>query len=111
MRWNQRRISARFSCRGCIFSTDHDLIQITNHDPFAFARVSDLEQWLGFTMRSGETLLEILEKLLLRCGRRSDKTSRAAVQNRLPDNTGRMLRRLGETATSIRLRRGSYPAA
>jgi DNA sulfur modification protein DndC len=34
----------RFSCRVCIFSTDHDLIQIAKHDPVAFARVSDLEQ-------------------------------------------------------------------
>jgi hypothetical protein len=47
----------RFSCRVCIFSTDHDLIQIAKHDPIAFARVSDLEQRLGFTMRPGKTLL------------------------------------------------------
>jgi 3'-phosphoadenosine 5'-phosphosulfate sulfotransferase (PAPS reductase)/FAD synthetase len=51
----------RFSCRVCIFSTDHDLIQIAKHDPVAFARVSDLEQRLGFTMRPGKTLLEILD--------------------------------------------------
>ena len=51
----------RFSCRICIFSTDHDLIQIAKHDPVAFARVSDLEQRLGFTMRPGKTLLEILD--------------------------------------------------
>jgi hypothetical protein len=44
-----------------MFSTDHDLIRIAKHDPVAFARVSDLEQRLGFTMRPGKTLLEILD--------------------------------------------------
>jgi hypothetical protein len=45
----------------CIFSTDHDLIQIAKHDPVAFARVSDLEQKLGFSMRPGKTLIEIVK--------------------------------------------------
>jgi hypothetical protein len=42
-------------------STDHDVIQIAKHDPVEIARVSDLVQRLGFTMRPGKTLLEILD--------------------------------------------------
>jgi hypothetical protein len=36
-------------------------MQIAKHDPVAFARASDLEQRLGFSMRPGKTLLEIVD--------------------------------------------------
>ena len=50
----------RLSCRVCIFATDHDLVQIAQHDPVAFSLISNLEQRMGFTMRPGKSLLEIV---------------------------------------------------
>lgn len=49
----------RFSCRVCIFSTAGDLAAIRQHDPEAFRLVSELEQRIGFTMRSGSSLVQI----------------------------------------------------
>ena len=49
----------RFSCRVCIFSTAKDLVAIEEHDPEAFRTVSDLEQKIGFTMRAGQSLVQI----------------------------------------------------
>lgn len=50
----------RFSCRICIFSTDTDLRRIRDHDPEAFELVSRLEQEIGFTMRAGRSLVQIV---------------------------------------------------
>ena len=50
----------RFSCRVCIFATDHDLRMIHQHDREAFNIVSALEQDIGFTMRSGRSLVQIV---------------------------------------------------
>jgi DNA sulfur modification protein DndC len=50
----------RLSCRVCIFSTDADLKNIAARDPEAFALVANLEQRIGFTMRSGKSLFEII---------------------------------------------------
>lgn len=50
----------RFSCRVCIFATDHDLRMIHQHDREAFDKVSALEQDIGFTMRSGRSLVQIV---------------------------------------------------
>ena len=50
----------RFSCRVCIFSTDADLYAIHERDREAFDLVSDLETKMGFTMRPGASLVQIL---------------------------------------------------
>ncbi len=50
----------RFSCRVCIFATDHDLRMIHQHDREAFDQVSALEQEMGFTMKSGRSLVQII---------------------------------------------------
>ncbi len=50
----------RFSCRVCIFATDHDLRMIHEHDREAFDQVSALEQEMGFTMKSGRSLVQIV---------------------------------------------------
>lgn len=51
----------RFSCRVCIFSTDADLRAIHQNDPEAFEQVSGLETKLGFMMRPGASLVQIVE--------------------------------------------------
>lgn len=51
----------RFSCRLCIFASDKDVAAVAAHDPEAFALVSDLEKRIGFTMKPGTSLVEILE--------------------------------------------------
>ncbi len=51
----------RLSCRLCIFSTDSDLLLIRQHDPGAFRAISDLEQKIGFTMRSTGSLVQITD--------------------------------------------------
>ncbi len=51
----------RFSCRVCIFSTNADLVAIHQHDRDAFDTVASLERKLKFTMRSGASLVEIVE--------------------------------------------------
>ena len=50
----------RFSCRLCIFATAKDLVAIQKHDPEAFELVSSLEERIGFTMRSGQSLVQIV---------------------------------------------------
>lgn len=51
----------RFSCRLCIFSTGADLRAIYEHDREAFDKVSNLETKIGFTMRPGASLVQIVE--------------------------------------------------
>lgn len=50
----------RFSCRVCIFATDSDLRAIYQHDRPAFEQVSSLEAKLGYTMRPGASLVQIV---------------------------------------------------
>ena len=52
----------RFSCRVCIFASDHDLRMIHQHDREAFDLVSGLEQQSGFTMRAGRSLIQIVSQ-------------------------------------------------
>ena len=40
----------RFSCRVCIYMTDHDLRAVAKHDPEAIAIVATVEREIGFTM-------------------------------------------------------------
>ncbi len=40
----------RFSCRVCIYMTDHDLRAVAQHDPKAIDLVERVEQEIGFTM-------------------------------------------------------------
>jgi len=54
----------RFSCRVCIFATDHDLRMIHEHDREAFELVSESEQQSGFTIKAGRTLIRILSQPL-----------------------------------------------
>jgi 3'-phosphoadenosine 5'-phosphosulfate sulfotransferase (PAPS reductase)/FAD synthetase len=51
----------RLSCRLCIFSTDSDLLAVRQHDAEAFQAVSNLEQKIGFTMRSTGNLVQITD--------------------------------------------------
>ena len=50
----------RFSCRVCIFATDHDVRMIHQHDREAFDQISGLEAEIGFTMKSGRSLVQIV---------------------------------------------------
>ena len=50
----------RFSCRVCIFASDHDVRMIYEYDREAFDLVSELEEQSGFTMKSGRSLIQIL---------------------------------------------------
>jgi 3'-phosphoadenosine 5'-phosphosulfate sulfotransferase (PAPS reductase)/FAD synthetase len=50
----------RFSCRLCIFATATDLVAIEQNDPEAFELVSSLELRIGFTMRHGRSLVQIV---------------------------------------------------
>lgn len=50
-----------FSCRVCIFSTDADLRAIHQHNTEAFDLVRNLETKIGFTMRPGPSLVQIME--------------------------------------------------
>lgn len=40
----------RYSCRVCIFMTDHDLRQVQQHDPEAIEIIGRIEDKIGFTM-------------------------------------------------------------
>lgn len=40
----------RFSCRVCIFMTDHDLRAVVQHDPEAIGIIATVEREIGFTM-------------------------------------------------------------
>lgn len=51
----------RFSCRVCIFSTDADIRAIHVNDPDAFYAVANLETRIGFTMKNGVSLFQIIE--------------------------------------------------
>jgi len=51
----------RFSCRVCIFATDADLRAIHQNDREAFDLVASLEQRIGFTMRAGKSLFDIIQ--------------------------------------------------
>jgi 3'-phosphoadenosine 5'-phosphosulfate sulfotransferase (PAPS reductase)/FAD synthetase len=50
----------RLSCRVCIFSTNADLRAIYENDRPAFEQVSRLESQLGYTMRPGASLVQIV---------------------------------------------------
>ena len=55
----------RFSCRVCIFASDHDLRSIYQHDREAFDLVSQLETETGFTMKPSGSLVQILSSSVL----------------------------------------------
>lgn len=50
----------RFSCRVCIFSTDADIRAIHQNDREAFDLIASLEERIGFTMKSGKSLFQII---------------------------------------------------
>jgi hypothetical protein len=52
----------RLSCRLCIFATNSDIKAIYEHDREAFDLVASLEQKINFTMRSGKSLLQIIDQ-------------------------------------------------
>jgi 3'-phosphoadenosine 5'-phosphosulfate sulfotransferase (PAPS reductase)/FAD synthetase len=51
----------RLSCRVCIFSTDANIRAIYQHDRSSYEAISALEQKIGFTMRPGASLVQILQ--------------------------------------------------
>ncbi len=63
----------RFSWRVCIFSTDADIHAIYKHDRAAFEDISNPEQRIGFTMRPGASLVQILQSANATAGRRSQQ--------------------------------------
>ena len=50
----------RFSCRVCIFQTDADLKAVYENDREAFEIIANLEEEIGFTMRSGKSLRDVV---------------------------------------------------
>ena len=50
----------RFSCRMCIFMTDHDVLQVSKNDPEAIQIISDLEEKIGFTFFQRGSVKQIL---------------------------------------------------
>lgn len=50
----------RFSCRVCIFMSRADLKGVYENDREAFDLVAQLEQHIGFTMRHGQSLYQIV---------------------------------------------------
>lgn len=50
----------RFSCRVCIFMSDHDLRQVQEHDPEAIQIIARIEEKIGFTMFQRGPVKEIL---------------------------------------------------
>lgn len=50
----------RFSCRVCIFMTQHDLRQVQQHDPGAIEIIDELEQRIGFTMFMAGPIREVV---------------------------------------------------
>jgi DNA sulfur modification protein DndC len=63
----------RLSCRVCIFSTDADIRAIYQHDRSSYEVISALEQKIGFTMRPGASLVQILQNVTLSVERRSQQ--------------------------------------
>ena len=49
----------RFSCRVCIFMTDHDLRQVKQYDPEAIDIIAQLEQKINFSMKPQMYLSEL----------------------------------------------------
>ncbi len=52
----------RFSCRVCIFMSDHDLRQVNKFDPEAIRIIADLEQEINFSMKPGKFLKDIVDQ-------------------------------------------------
>lgn len=50
----------RFSCRVCIFMTQHDLEQVKKHDPEAIQVIAQLERRINFSMKPEGFLDELL---------------------------------------------------
>lgn len=50
----------RFSCRLCILMRTKDIVAVYHNDRPAFDMVSDLEKEIGFTMRNGESLVQLI---------------------------------------------------
>lgn len=50
----------RFSCRVCIYMSQHDLQQVQQHDPQAIAIIDQLEQKTVFTMFQAGRITEII---------------------------------------------------
>lgn len=52
----------RFSCRVCIFATDAEIIAIHQHDREAFDIIAGIEERIGFSMKNGKTLVQIVDQ-------------------------------------------------
>lgn len=51
----------RFSCRVCIFMTEHDVRNVQLHDPAAIDIIAGIEEQTGFTMFHGRTIRQIAQ--------------------------------------------------
>jgi 3'-phosphoadenosine 5'-phosphosulfate sulfotransferase (PAPS reductase)/FAD synthetase len=65
----------RLSCRVCIFSTVADTRAIYQHDHSSYEAISALEQKIGFTMRPGASLVQILQNANASVERRSQRAT------------------------------------
>lgn len=50
----------RFSCRVCIYMSQHDLRQVQANDPEAINIIAEIEQKTGFTMFQGGTINDVI---------------------------------------------------
>lgn len=50
----------RFSCRVCIYMSDQNILAVAQNDPEAFQKAADLEEEIGFTMKPGKSLKEVV---------------------------------------------------
>lgn len=51
----------RFSCRLCLYMTDHDVRAVAEHDPQAILIIQRIEEKIGFTMFQAGPIQEIAE--------------------------------------------------
>ena len=52
----------RLSCRMCIFNTDKQILAIKRNDPETFDIIANLEKEIGFTMKNGKSIIEIVNQ-------------------------------------------------
>jgi DNA sulfur modification protein DndC len=52
----------RFSCRVCIFMSEHDINQVAKHDPGAIDIIADLEDKINFTMMMAGPIKSLINK-------------------------------------------------
>jgi len=52
----------RLGCYGCVFNTIDEWVQLSKFYPDLFSKISDLENEIGYTVRQGETLRQLISR-------------------------------------------------